>query len=80
MRSWQGYASDDGYAGAGRRVYENADADTAEGHSYSSSSFPLYGWGALSGFIGLVHSGFYRPLNVTVSEVLCHDDCTRARV
>jgi hypothetical protein len=49
LRPWLGYDSDDGYAGTGRRVYENSDADTGEGHSYSSPAFPLYGWGALAG-------------------------------
>ena len=62
LRAWYGYDSDDGYSGTGRRVYENLDADTGEGYSYSSSAFPLYGWGALNGFMGLVHNGFYDPL------------------
>ena len=59
LREWYGYTSDNDYAGTGRRVYENLDADTGEGYSYSSSAFPMYGWGALNGFIGLVHNGFY---------------------
>ena len=59
LREWYGYTSDNDYAGTGRRVYENLDADTGEGYSFSSSAFPMYGWGALNGFIGLVHNGFY---------------------
>ena len=62
LREWYGYISDNDYAGTGRRVYENLDADTGEGYSYSSSAFPMYGWGALNGFIGLVHNGFYSHL------------------
>ena len=42
LRTWLGFESDDGYSGTGRRVYENYDADTAEGYSYSSSAFPMY--------------------------------------
>lgn len=62
LREWHGYNSSNGYAGTGRRVYENYGADTAEGYAYSSSAAPMYAWGALSGFIGLVHNGFYEPL------------------
>ena len=67
LRPWFGYDSENEVSGTGRRVYENTDADTGEGYSYSGSAFPLYGWGALSGFIGLVHSGFYGVLNGTVA-------------
>jgi len=62
LKEWLGYDGDTPYAGTGRRVYENYDADTAEGWSYSSSAAPLYAWGALSGFIGLVAEGFYDPV------------------
>ncbi len=41
LREWSGFPSDDGYSGTGRRVYENFDADTGEGRSYSSSANPL---------------------------------------
>ena len=72
LRGWFGYESRNDYAGAGRRVYENFDADTAEGYSYSSSAFPLYGWGALAGFVGLVHNGFYEPLTAVVNATAMH--------
>ena len=42
LREWRGYASEDGYSGTGRRVYENVDADTGDGYSYSSSANPLF--------------------------------------
>ena len=41
---------------------ENYDCDTGEGYSYSSSAAPLYAWGALAGFIGLVENGCYAAL------------------
>ena len=65
LRPWMGFESSDGYSGTGRRVYENYDADTAEGYSYSSSAFPMYAWGALAGFVGLRTEGFYAPLNAS---------------
>jgi hypothetical protein len=35
-------------------------------YTFSSSAAPFYAWGALAGFIGLVHNGFYNPLpNIT---------------
>lgn len=42
LREWYGYnTSGNSYAGRGRRVYENQDADTGEGYSYSSSANPM---------------------------------------
>jgi hypothetical protein len=73
LRAWLGFDSEDGYSGTGRRVYENYDADTAEGYSYSSSAFPMYAWGALAGFVGLRVEGFYAPLNATAAAAL--DQC-----
>lgn len=70
LRPWLGFDSSDGYSGMGRRVYENYDADTGEGYSYSSSAFPMYGWGALAGFVGLRTEGFYAPLNASAAEEL----------
>lgn len=67
LKEWQGYPSDNNYSGTGRRVYENYGADTAEGWAYSSPAAPLYAWGALSGFIGLVAEGFYDPVPVRSS-------------
>ena len=46
-------------------VFENYGGDDGEGFAYSSSSTPLYHWGALSGFIGLQHGGFYTYFNAT---------------
>lgn len=60
LKEWRGYGST-GTAGTGRYVYENFDADTGEGYGYSSEAQPLYSWGALAGFIGLQHNGFYDP-------------------
>ena len=48
---------------------ENYGADTAEGYSYSSSAFPMYGWGALAGFVGLRTEGFYSPLHNASMEL-----------
>lgn len=62
LREWFGYDSNNDYTGTGRRVYENYGADTGQGYTYSSSAAPFYAWGALSGFIGLVHNGFYDAL------------------
>ncbi len=48
-------------AGTGRYVYENFDPETGEGYGFSSEAQPMYSWGALAGFIGLQHAGFYAP-------------------
>ena len=61
LNSWCGYDNSLGnssapggsYAGSGRYVYENFDADTAEGYGYSSEAQPMYSLGALAGFVGL---------------------------
>ena len=50
-----------GLAGTGRYVYENFDPETGEGYGFSSEAQPMYSWGALAGFIGLQHAGFYAP-------------------
>lgn len=69
LREWFGYDSSHApMVGSGRRVYENYGADTAEGFAYSSSAAPMYAWGALSGFIGLVHNGFYDALQDSVVQ------------
>ena len=44
-----------------RYVYENFDPETGEGYGFSSEAQPMYSWGALAGFIGLQHAGFYAP-------------------
>jgi len=66
LKEWRGYGDDTApggsYAGSGRYVYENFDADTAEGHGFSSEAQPMYSWGALAGFVGLQANGFYEPL------------------
>ena len=62
LKEWRGYESNNKWSGSGRRVMENYDADTGEGYSYSSSAAPMYAWGALAGFVGLVENGFYQPL------------------
>lgn len=72
-KEWFGYDSNNGYAGTGRRVYENYGADTAQGYTYSSSAAPFYAWGALSGFIGLVHNGFYGALPDAASVLTSSD-------
>ena len=64
LREWRGYgnasAPGGSFAGSGRYVYENMDADTGEGYGYSSEAQPLYSWGALAGAIGLQEHGFYK--------------------
>jgi len=66
LKEWRGYGNmsmpGGSYAGSGRYVYENFDADTAEGYGYSSEAQPMYSWGALAGFIGLQASGYYEAL------------------
>ena len=64
LKEWRGYSNPamGSFAGSGRYVYENFDADTAEGYGYSSEAQPMYSWGALAGFIGLQANGFYDPL------------------
>jgi len=59
LREWRGYGGDYAFAGTGRYVYENFDADTAEGYGYSSEAQPMYSWGALAGFIGLQQAGVF---------------------
>jgi glycogen debranching enzyme len=76
LREWFGYESNNDYAGTGRRVYENYGADTAQGYTYSSSAAPFYAWGALSGFIGLVHNGFYNALQDVASVWTSNTICT----
>ena len=34
------------------------------GYGYSSEAQPLYSWGALAGWIGMQHNGFYQPLEL----------------
>ena len=35
--------------------------EQGEGYGFSSEAQPMYSWGALAGFIGLQHAGFYAP-------------------
>jgi len=64
LHEWRGCegVGRSGLEGTGRYVYENFDADTAEGYGYTSESQSLYSWGALAGSIGLQHNGFYEPV------------------
>ena len=61
LRSWLPHADqgvNKSYAGRGGYVFENYGADTGEGYSSTGSAQPLYSWGGLLGYIGLVHNGF----------------------
>ena len=50
LKEWRGYGNQSvpggSYAGSGRYVYENFEADTGEGYGYSSEAQPMYSWGA----------------------------------
>ena len=61
LKEWDGYGGDNAFAGTGRYVYENFDPETGEGYGFSSEAQPMYSWGALAGFVGMQHAGFYGP-------------------
>ena len=62
LKEWDGYGGDNAFAGTGRYVYENFDPETGEGYGFSSEAQPMYSWGALAGFVGMQHAGYYGPL------------------